>query len=416
MRECCVRDDADGLSGYKAPSASLPGDIAFLNDCQVDEEHLAAAAYRATRDGVSAARALMASGAISASRYYGSLARHLDLPFIEGWPLLAAGCDPVIALRRGRARLAADQTAAWLVAPGDDELALLLSVHRSGGMALPGIAITTPAHFCDVVRHATRAAIAEAASEALPSAAPHLSAKGAADVGIGLVAALCLLCCIVGLWVSAPVVVDLLGALFLVSMVCRLLVCGAGLTPPTEGSPTVSDGEAPVYTVLVPLFREVGMVPRLVAVLNALDYPRSKLEVLFLVEQNDARTREALFACGLPPGFRAVVVPNGAPQTKPRALNLGLMIARGEFVTVYDAEDRPDSDQLRKAAALFAVAPGRVACLQAKLAIANAGEGLLPRLFAIEYSALFDLFNVGVGRLGLPMALGGTSNHFRGMG
>lgn len=34
-------------------------------------------------------------------------------------------------------------------------------------------------------------------------------------------------------------------------------------------------------------------------------------------------------------------------------------------------------------------------------------------LFALEYAALFDVVNPGLARLGLPVPLGGTSNHFR---
>ena len=37
----------------------------------------------------------------------------------------------------------------------------------------------------------------------------------------------------------------------------------------------------------------------------------------------------------------------------------------------------------------------------------------LTHLFAIEYAVLFDVFNPGLAALGMPMLLGGTSNHFR---
>ena len=153
------------------------------------------------------------------------------------------------------------------------------------------------------------------------------------------------------------------------------------------------------------------MVPGLLRALDRLDYPRSKREVLLLVEADDAATRAAL-AGRLPPGFRVVEVPPGRPRTKPRALNVGLLLTRATLITVYDAEDRPDTDQLRRAAARFALAPASLACLQARLAI-DRGGGLLARLFAIEYAVLFEFLNLGLARMRLPMALGGTSNHFR---
>ena len=51
--------------------------------------------------------------------------------------------------------------------------------------------------------------------------------------------------------------------------------------------------------------------------------------------------------------MRIVVVPDGQPRTKPKACNVGLSFAHGEFLVIYDAEDRPDPDQLRKAVAAF---------------------------------------------------------------
>ncbi len=101
------------------------------------------------------------------------------------------------------------------------------------------------------------------------------------------------------------------------------------------------------------------------------------------------------------------------PRTKPRALNLALPLLRGEYVAVFDAEDIPDPAQIRMAAERFAAAPETLACLQASLVIDNGEDGWLPRLFALEYAALFDVLNVGLGDLGWPFPLGGSSNHFR---
>ena len=102
----------------------------------------------------------------------------------------------------------------------------------------------------------------------------------------------------------------------------------------------------------------------------------------------------------------------GLPSTKPRALNVALAALRGDYVVVYDAEDEPEPDQLRLAAACFAADPD-LDCLHARLTIENAGDSWISTMFAIEYAALFDLINPGLAALGLPIALGGTSNHFR---
>ena len=118
-------------------------------------------------------------------------------------------------------------------------------------------------------------------------------------------------------------------------------------------------------------------------------------------------------SAGLPPNMRIVTVPNGQPQTKPRALNYALQDARGMLVAVYDAEDIPDADQLRRAANAFIEGGPRLACVQARLAIYNADKSFLSRQFALEYSALFRGLLPALGFLSLPIPLGGTSNHFR---
>jgi hypothetical protein len=82
------------------------------------------------------------------------------------------------------------------------------------------------------------------------------------------------------------------------------------------------------------------------------------------------------------------------------------------FAFVYDAEDEPSPGQLRLAASRFASEPN-LDCLQARLTVRNTNESWLSALFAIEYAVLFDLINPGLCALDLPIALGGTSNHFR---
>jgi glycosyltransferase XagB len=169
----------------------------------------------------------------------------------------------------------------------------------------------------------------------------------------------------------------------------------------------------PLYTVMVPLFREARVLPGLVQSLQALAYPRAKLEILLVLEAVDTEMQAAVLAMGLPGNFRTVVVPAGAPQTKPKALNYALQFARGGYVVVYDAEDRPEPDQLLRALTAFERGPPQLGCVQAQLNIYNPRSSWLTRQFTIEYSALFDAILPALARLGLPVPLGGTSNHFR---
>jgi cellulose synthase/poly-beta-1,6-N-acetylglucosamine synthase-like glycosyltransferase len=173
------------------------------------------------------------------------------------------------------------------------------------------------------------------------------------------------------------------------------------------------DADLPRYTVLVAMFKEARVLPDLVAALRGLDYPAPKLEVMLVLEAVDAETIAAARALPLPPNFDVVIVPDGAPRTKPRALNYALQFARGEFTVIFDAEDRPDPNQLRKAAAHFREASPDVVCLQGKLTYDNCDENWLARQFSIEYASLFDGILPMLDRARLPLPLGGTSNHFR---
>ncbi len=177
--------------------------------------------------------------------------------------------------------------------------------------------------------------------------------------------------------------------------------------------PRTADADLPVYTILVPLFRERAVLSQLTQALSRLDYPADKLDIKLIFESVDPDTLAFAATLALPPNFEFIVVPDRQPRTKPKAVNYALHFARGDFVVIYDAEDRPDPGQLRRALHAFASGPPNLACVQARLSVENASENWLTKQFAIEYAALFSGILPTLQRLGLPIPLGGTSNHFR---
>jgi cellulose synthase/poly-beta-1,6-N-acetylglucosamine synthase-like glycosyltransferase len=183
---------------------------------------------------------------------------------------------------------------------------------------------------------------------------------------------------------------------------------------------TISDAEAraippaklPIYTILIPAYREPEVIGHLLEAVHALDYPIHKLDVKLLVEQDDPETLAAALAARPGPHIEIVRIPPLGPRTKPKALVVGLARARGQYVTVFDAEDQPEPLQLRRAIVAFRRNPD-IACLQAKLSYRNAAQNLITRWFTAEYAMWFEQFLPGLSRLGVPLPLGGTSNHFR---
>lgn len=192
---------------------------------------------------------------------------------------------------------------------------------------------------------------------------------------------------------------------------------------PVVWPPRMTTDELPLYTILVPAYKEVNVIEKVLKNLDELDYPQSKLEVLILLEEDDIETLETARSFRPPEYVRILVVPEGVPQTKPRACNYGLTFANGEFIVIFDAEDHPDPDQLRLAVnefrkdeferAYWKPEDKKIVCTQAALNYFNADYNVITRMFAVEYSHWFDAMLPGLDDSGIPLPLGGTSNHFR---
>jgi len=175
----------------------------------------------------------------------------------------------------------------------------------------------------------------------------------------------------------------------------------------------VVDDELPLYTVLLPVYKEDKLIKKLIWNLQSLDYPREMLDIKLVIEEDDDKTLKAVQNLDFPAVFEVIVVPFHMPKTKPKACNYGLHFARGKFLTIYDAEDIPDTDQLKKVVTLFAKLPDHYICIQSALNYFNRNENFLTRMFTLEYSYWFDYMLPGLDTLDIPIPLGGTSNHFK---
>jgi len=182
---------------------------------------------------------------------------------------------------------------------------------------------------------------------------------------------------------------------------------------PGGGQVTEVPGDLPVVSVLVPLFRERQIAGHLLRRLEQITYPRDRLEICLVLEQDDHVTRQTLAETPLPGWMRPVIVPRGTLKTKPRALNYALDFTRGSIIGVYDAEDAPAPDQLLRVAGAFAEAAPDVACLQGVLDFYNPHWNWLARCFTLEYGAWFRVILPGLQRMGLVIPLGGTTLFFR---
>jgi cellulose synthase/poly-beta-1,6-N-acetylglucosamine synthase-like glycosyltransferase len=404
-----------------APSAEappLPLEIGFLTAYGMPVAVLADVARHARAQGVSADVALIALGYMHEVSYYKALAAYVGVPFVEHNVPLAAHFDVREAIAAGLVPLAGEGGAqsSYLVAPRGEQVQTLLHFRRRGPAFIGRICLTTPRLLAAHVRAHAHYAIRHHASFALQEWNAQLTAGTPTTLAqrFLLILALALALASIALGATSRLVFSLAFSFMLIYVsVLRLFAAAVSGEERAHAHRPIAENQFPTYTILVPLYREAAVLSQLISHLDRLDYPRAKLDIKLLIEADDQQTLEALSRIKLAPIYDVIIVPNGQPRTKPRALNVGLMFARGEMLVVYDAEDVPAPDQLRRAALRFAREPYQVACLQARLAIDNYKDSWLAGTFALEYAALFDVLLPGLVELGLPIPLGGTSNHFR---
>jgi cellulose synthase/poly-beta-1,6-N-acetylglucosamine synthase-like glycosyltransferase len=375
---------------------------------------IAAAAAGAGQQGVSVGDFLIGNGYVSAETLYRFVAQHLGVPFLRDSLPLRDNINPHVAARRGMAPIIPERARAarLVLAPRGAGLERLLAGAHPAKHLRPHFAVTTPAHLEQALRMQAEQRIAKTASHGLSDVDPVLSArngptrKEAAIVLIGIAAA-------IPIGLSLPLGAEVCLALAFFSAIVLRLFALAMSSGTLVANASLRDPELPIYTIIIALYREDKVIAHLIAALERLDYPRAKLDTKIVVEADDFETIAALHAVRSRFPFEIVVAPPGLPRTKPRALNVALPFARGALTCVFDAEDEPESSQLRRAAEIFAVTPRGIACLQARLIVDNYADNWLTRLYAIDYAALFEVIDPGFANLKLPVLLGGSSNHFR---
>jgi cellulose synthase/poly-beta-1,6-N-acetylglucosamine synthase-like glycosyltransferase len=380
----------------------------------VDRALLETAARRADALGVGVDEVLRCHGILPPEQIAWALSDHLGLPLdplnddfsTARLDLVRAG----VFARSGR-----NQKRLVTVAPRGEGVHRLADALASNPRLARHVRMVSPERLSAHVRKVCAGELAREAVYGLRKRSPDLSAIGyggrqlrwftvlfsAAVIATGLLAPDRLL-----------VAVEYFLALsFLSWMLLRLLVCTVRVA--RKSAREIPDRMLPIYTIIVPLYREAAVVPNLIAALRRLDYPREKLDIKLVLEEDDFETRAAVAELGITAPFEVIAPTRAGPRTKPKALASALPFARGSFVVVFDAEDEPEPDQLRKALAAFAEGPDELACVQARLAIDNAADGWLSRHFTAEYAGQFDVFLPALAGLRLPLPLGGTSNHFR---
>lgn len=376
---------------------------------------------RAGRNGTTLEAELLASGAILENTYYEALAEILHIPFLPHIEPAQvediAGADSQLldpSIVRLRHPTRPPVTA---IVPSAARLDYLGERLRHAPPLRSMLAATTPSAMRSALWQAGQKRRLRESVEGLFGTAPEASARitlwGRQGFYTGATLMLLAVLAVANRTVALLLLHIVLSLFFFATFFIRLLALAAKRREKGRTRPAPPVARRPVYSIFVALYREAAVVPQLVETLNKLEWPTARLDIKLICEADDQETLDALAATRLGPQYEVVAVPPGRPRTKPKALTYALGAARGEYLVIYDAEDRIDPMQLEEAWRTFEAGPPEVVCLQAPLVVTNARESWISALFALEYAGLFRVLLPRLAAARMPMPLGGTSNHFR---
>ncbi len=407
------------------PASGRLGDLLVARGLATDEQ-IAYGLGKQARNGSRLGDILATEGIVSAHDIVAILAEQFQLPLVdlaeyEPDPAALALIPEPLARHLRVVPIAVDETTLYLATPDRLDAPTIAILREHTQLELRGF--LAPRNSIDeLLQRIHGQAYVEIAKSDLLNRFPESSANRVVSSGQKLFLILALILTVILLLVfpliTTIVIIGACSLFYLATSLYKFRLTYNALGHTIEVDVTdeevaaLDERDLPVYTILVPLYKEAAILPRLISGIGSLDYPKTKLDVRLLCEEDDPETPAAIRELNLPPHFRLVVLPDAQPKTKPKACNYGLLQADGKYVVIYDAEDRPDPDQLKKCVIAFSKADPRVTCIQAKLNYFNSDQNLLTRWFTTEYSMWFDLLLPGLDAEGVAIPLGGTSNHF----
>jgi cellulose synthase/poly-beta-1,6-N-acetylglucosamine synthase-like glycosyltransferase len=170
----------------------------------------------------------------------------------------------------------------------------------------------------------------------------------------------------------------------------------------------------PRVTIQLPIYNERYVIERLVEAVSRFDYPPKLLHIQVLDDSTDD-TQQVASACvdrfaaqGLP-----IVYIHRANRAgyKAGALENGLRTAKGEFVTIFDADFLPEPDFLRRTIPYFQ--DPEIGMVQARWTYLNRDYSLLTQVETILLDGHFVVEHGGRSRRGAFFNFNGTAGVWR---
>ena len=177
---------------------------------------------------------------------------------------------------------------------------------------------------------------------------------------------------------------------------------------------TMLDENLPFVTVQLPIFNEVYVVERLIEAVCAFNYPRDRFEIQLLDDSTDETT--AIIREKIKPyvaqGFQIYHLRRSNRKGyKAGALQAGLQTAKGEFITIFDADFVPLPDFLLKTLPQFT--ESKTGMVQTRWGHLNKNYSLLTKLQAFGLNAHFSVEQTGRSHAGSYINFNGTAGIWR---
>ena len=145
--------------------------------------------------------------------------------------------------------------------------------------------------------------------------------------------------------------------------------------------------EYPFVSVLIPAHNESAVIARTIHAMLKFDYPEDRYEIIVINDNSTDKTREVLEGIQAKyPEKRLIVISTDnvvGGKGKSNALNIGLQVARGSVLGIYDADNTPEPQALRILVENL-MADSSLAATIGKFRTRNRATNILTRFVNIE--------------------------------
>lgn len=172
--------------------------------------------------------------------------------------------------------------------------------------------------------------------------------------------------------------------------------------------------EVPYVTIQLPVFNEMYVMDRLLENIALIEYPKDKLEIQVLDDSTDETVKSTathvakLKATGLD---IVHICRTNRQGFKAGALKEGLVIAKGEFIAIFDADFLPEPDWLQRTIPHFK--EDNIGVVQTRWGHINRNYSILTKIQAFALDAHFTLEQVGRNSRGHFINFNGTAGVWR---